>query len=383
MADKSKIEWTEASWNPIRARNKQTGKIGWHCEHATTGCQFCYAENFNRRLGTRLPFKPGHRDDVELFLDEQILKQPLRWKRPRKIFVGSMTDVFADFVPDAWLDRMFAAMALSPRHTFQVLTKRAARMRKYFSDDLSATLRSAIRSECFSASQSPPRTHENDVRRDRDPEDAAANKGAAYEDADNRGNRRDHRKRKGNPHSHRLRMTGWLACDTLSQMKGSCPLPNVWLGVSAERQQEADERIPLLLQTPAAVRFISAEPLLGPIDLWNGDPDLRLNGHKATHTFLGEWWEPGDNLKGPPRRGLDWVIVGGESGPGSRPMHPDWARSLRDQCAAAGVPFFFKQWGEWAPGARSVVERVGKKRAGRVLDGKTHSEFPTARSTTQ
>ena len=125
MADKSKIEWTDATWNPIRARNKATGKVGWHCEHATTGCQFCYAENFNQRLGTGLPFKPGHRDDIKLFLDEQILKQPLRWKRPRKIFVGSMTDVFADFIPDAWLDRMFAVMALSPEHTFQVLTKRA------------------------------------------------------------------------------------------------------------------------------------------------------------------------------------------------------------------------------------------------------------------
>jgi protein gp37 len=317
MADKSKIEWTDASWNPIRARNKRTGKVGWHCEHATTGCQLCYAENFNQRLGTGLPFKPGHRDDIELFLDEKILAQPLRWKRARKVFVGSMTDVFADFVPDAWLDRMFAVMALSPRHTFQVLTKRAKRMRDYVAE--------------------PGRF--------------------AY-------------------------VAGAPVADCIG-IPVRWPLPNVWLGVSAERQQEADERIPLLLQTPATVRFISVVPLLGPIDLWNGDPDPRLNSHKATHTFLGEWWEPGDNPKGPPRRGLDWVIVGGESGPGSRPMHPDWARLLRDQCATADVPFFFKQWGEWAPGARSVVERVGKKLAGRVLDGKTDSEFPTARSATQ
>ncbi|MBY9051415.1 phage Gp37/Gp68 family protein, partial [Pseudomonas fluorescens] len=98
MADRSAIEWTDASWNPIRARNLITGKVGWHCEHATTGCEFCYAEGFNKRLGTGLAFKPGHRKDIEIFLDEQMLTQPLRWKKPRKIFVCSMTDLFAEFV---------------------------------------------------------------------------------------------------------------------------------------------------------------------------------------------------------------------------------------------------------------------------------------------
>lgn len=131
MADNSAIEWTDATWNPVRARNLETGKVGWHCEHATTGCEFCYAEGFNKRLGTGLAFKPGHRADIEIFLDEAMLTQPLRWKKPRRIFVGSMTDLFADFVPDEFIDRMFAVMALAPQHTFQLLTKRAARMREY------------------------------------------------------------------------------------------------------------------------------------------------------------------------------------------------------------------------------------------------------------
>src|SRR5262245_57000175 len=132
MSDNSAIEWTDATWNPIRARNKTTGKVGWHCEHATTGCEFCYSEGFNKRLGTGLAFKPGHRADIELFLDEAMLTLPLRWKKPRKIFVCSMTDLFADFVRDEWIDKMVAVMALAPQHTYQMLTKRAKRMRDYF-----------------------------------------------------------------------------------------------------------------------------------------------------------------------------------------------------------------------------------------------------------
>src|SRR5258706_9709148 len=134
MGAKSDIEWTDASWTPIRARTPD-GKTGWHCEHASEECRFCYAEAFNRRLGTGLDFKPGHRKDIEIFLDSRMLLFPLQWKRPRKIFVCSMTDLFADFVPDDFIDQMFAVMALSPRHTFQVLTKRPLRMRDYLSDN--------------------------------------------------------------------------------------------------------------------------------------------------------------------------------------------------------------------------------------------------------
>jgi protein gp37 len=128
VGDKSKIQWTDATWNPIRARNLNTRKVGWHCEHVTPGCEHCYAESLNSRLGTGLPFKPGHRKDIEIFLDEETLTQPLRWKRPRMVFVCSMSDLFADFVSNEWLARIFNVMADTPQHTFQVLTKRAKRM---------------------------------------------------------------------------------------------------------------------------------------------------------------------------------------------------------------------------------------------------------------
>lgn len=332
MASKSSIEWTDASWTPIRARNLKTGKIGWHCEHDTTGCEFCYSESMNKRLGTGLPFKPGHRKDIEIFLDEEMLLAPLRWKKPRMIFVCSMTDLFADFVKDEWLDKMFAVMACAGNHTFQVLTKRADRMRRY----VAALTRERIRDAAY----------------------APIHRCVQFEGR-------------------------WLF---------DLPLPNVWLGVSAERQQEANERIPHLLATPAAVRFISAEPLLGPISLKRikvadlGWQDV-LEGWRDCKDYPGR-----ENI-------LDWIIVGGESGPNARPMHPDWARSLRDQCEAAGVAFFFKQWGVWEPWSKHPVLhdralgpgavthnwpdgshsiRVGKKAAGRLLDGREHNAMPPA-----
>lgn len=329
MADKSGIEWTDATWNPIRARNKKTGKVGWHCEHATTGCEFCYAEGFNKRLGTGLAFKPGHRKDIEIFLDEKMLTQPLRWKKPRKIFVCSMTDLFADFVSDEMLDKIFHVIALCPQHTFQVVTKRASRMCAYVS-----SLQPRWDSEAPAGMVPDVRAH------------AIAN--------------------------------------AISQW----PLPNVWLGVSAERQQEWDERLEQLGATPVAVRFVSVEPMLGPIDVGNAF-DQALPG-------------------GSPYKPIDWIICGGESGPKARPMHPDWARSLRDQCHESGVAFFFKQWGEWAPSTpeaargnprsgwrclaghphvakaaelypaagAAFMERVGKKRAGRALDGVEYDTMP-------
>src|SRR5579863_1409813 len=134
MSDKSPIEWLNggATWNPIRARNLKTGAVGWHCEHVTEACTNCYSEAFNhKRLGTRLPYKPGHRKDIHIFLDERTLTQPLRWKRPREIFPCSMTDLFADFVPTEFIDQMFATMAVTPRHTYKILTKRPARAREY------------------------------------------------------------------------------------------------------------------------------------------------------------------------------------------------------------------------------------------------------------
>jgi len=323
MADKTAIEWAAnadgspgATWNPIRARNRATGGVGWFCTHASPGCEHCYAEAINHRLGTGVAFKAQNAGDVEIFLDERTLTQPLRWKRPRTIFVGSMTDLAGDFVSDAILHRVFAAMAMAKQHTFIVLTKRIDRLKRWL--DQWAGRRFV----------------------------------AAIVDDD---------------------------CNEVVDF----PLRNVWVGTSAEDQRRADERIPDLLATPAAVRFVSLEPLLGPIEL-----------DEAWHGASG--------------RGLDWVIVGGESGRGARPMHPDWARGLRDQCAAAGVPFFFKQWGEWTshnfhdlPGRGGFVSpdgtllddvvavhnsdcekpcrlmfRVGKLAAGRVLDGRTHDDRP-------
>lgn len=321
MGDKSKIEWTEASWTPIRARNKVTGKIGWHCEHATPGCEFCYAESMNKRLGTGLPFKPGHRKDIEIFLDEKMLTQPLRWSRGRVIFVCSMTDLFADFVPDEWIDRVFAVMALAPQHTFQVLTKRAERMHRHLRNEYGA-----LEGRIF-------------------------------------------------PHWQRLGLDRFGHAFKEPQ-RLQLPLPNVWLGVSAEDQKRADERIPHLLQTPAAVRFISAEPLLGEINLQKialGTSDATFYGHleiKHAAFFM-------DALRGVNKGAipaLDWIIVGGESGPNARPMHPDWARSIRDQCQAAGVRFFFKQWGEHD--GHNFPIKVGKRAAGRLLDGREHNEMP-------
>lgn len=299
MSDKTGIEWTDATWNPV------TG-----CTKVSAGCDHCYAETFAERFrGTEGHyFENGF--DVQLRPDK--LDLPLRWKRPRRIFVNSMSDLFHDQVPDHYIAGVFAVMARAPQHTFQVLTKRHGRMRSLLNEhDFAARV-------CG-------------------PDDVA-----------------------------------W-------------PLPNVWLGVSTEDQQWADIRIPALLDTPAAVRFISAEPLLGPINLGFNECDHSRRNHEE----VGCW------------RGLDWVIVGGESGPGARPMHPDWVRSLRGQCADAGVPFLFKQWGEWGPGNHrdptldgqvsipfrpgcpdpyplGWVRRIGKKAAGRELDGRTWDEYPEA-----
>ncbi|HEX3863552.1 MAG TPA: phage Gp37/Gp68 family protein [Stellaceae bacterium] len=220
MADNSKIEWTDSTLTPIRARNRATGRVGHFCEHASPGCINCYSEAFNRRgIGAGVAFQRQNRDQVELFLDEKMLMQPLRWKRPRRIFWGSMTDLFADFVTDEWLDRIFAVAALTPQHTHLFLTKRTERMREYV------------------AKSSRPNLIANSI--DRSP----ALSGAAI-------------------------LTG--AYDKLDEID-TWPLPNVWLGCSVEDQQRADERRePLSALAAAGWRtFVSYEPALGPVD-WSG-----------------------------------------------------------------------------------------------------------------
>lgn len=318
MGAKTSIEWTRgangsagASWTPIRARNKVTGKVGWFCTHVTEGCSNCYAESMNKRLGTGLPFKPGHLKDVELFLDEDMLTAPLRWKRGRSVFVCSMTDLFADFVPDAWIDQVFAVMALTPQHTFQVLTKRSKRMRQYLSDgDLNDRLSVALGNML---------------------------------DGDWIWN-------EGKPWRRKIeRLISAFLGDDGDDGEGfpddPMPLRNVWLGVSAEDQARADERIPDLLATPASVKFVSAEPLIGPLDIGWALPGW------AEHPTDGP--EAVQDLSRTPYV-LELVIVGGESGPAARPMQITWARSILEQCRAAGVSCFVKQLGAdpvWDDGA--------------------------------
>lgn len=352
MSDHTHIEWTDATWNPI------TG-----CSIVSPGCTNCYAM---RLTGTRLrhhPSRAGLTREVNghhvwtgnVRLNEQWLTQPLRWTQPRRIFVCAHGDLFHESVPDAWIDRVFAVMAICDRHTFQVLTKRSARMRAYLSDPAM-------------------------------PARVAAWGGRMMADGDT-----------------------WLS--VLSKQH----VWNVWLGVSAEDQRRADERVPDLLATPAAVRFVSAEPLLGAIDF------TALPSASGIGRYLDALSDAGAKDSDVPHK-LDWVIVGGESGKTARPMHPDWARSIRDQCQDAGVPFFFKQWGEWKPIGRVlnamlserddvilnpwgstisprsfraalpgdlgesykrgyVMRRRGKKRAGRLLDGREWNEMPGERST--
>lgn len=299
MGSKSAIQWTDASWTPLRARRRDTGKVGVHCEKVSAGCANCYSETFNRRnlpnQGTGLRFARDQREKVDLFLDERILSEPLRWKRPRRIFVCSQTDLFGEFVTDEQIDRVFAVMALAPTHTFQVLTKRAERMRAYFS--------------------SSPNPRELPDRRS-----------AIIETL----------------RSERATSDQWLSPNM------EWPLHNVWLGVSCEDQATADERIPHLLATPTAVRFVSAEPLLGPVTLFKHDEDACAWTGPGCFVVQGRTpdtpHEPSEGYDDS-HPGLDWVIVGGESGPGARPCDVAWIRTVLDQCRAAGVAPFIKQLG--------------------------------------
>jgi protein gp37 len=282
MSATSSIEWTEKTWNPVRG-----------CSIVSPGCINCYAmKQAHRFSGSGKPYdglttltpRSGPQWTGVVRTVESALLEPLSWKKPQRVFVNSMSDLFHEDVPFEFIDRVFAVMALAPRHTFQILTKRADRMRQYF-----ATV--ATRHLWASAGKEFP------------------------------GGKAD----------------GWQAkCDD-AICNGPFPLPNVWLGVSVEDQQRADERIPLLLQTPAAVRFLSCEPLLGPLDLFCQYRD----GARANVLKLA------DISDGAPSgmQAIHWVIVGGESGPGARPFDISWARSIVKQCKDARVSCFVKQLG--------------------------------------
>lgn len=348
MADHTGIEWADATWNPI---------VG--CSVVSPGCTNCYAMGMAARIaamqpgshyaGTTQASKAGAVWSGKLRVaPEHVFTQPLRWRRPRRIFVNSMGDLFHEGHHDEAIDHVFAVMALAPQHTYMVLTKRSARMRAYLSD---------------------PDTHHRicvaacDIAMELELRVILLSHPSLEPHA---------------PPGPRIHLYRW-------------PLPNVWLGVSTEDQRRADERVPDLLATPAAIRFVSAEPLLGPLKLFS------LNERRGQRGTITDWHDALRGLRfGPSEEtaGLDLVIAGGESGPKARPMHPDWARSLRDQCAAAGTAFFFKQWGEWttAKGASGHMPighvfddgyqmiRPGKRAAGRLLDGVEHNAMPEARS---
>jgi len=242
MSDGSAIEWTDATWNPVRG-----------CTKVSPGCKHCYAEVFAERWRGIAGHAYEQGFDVRLVPEK--LEEPLRWRRPRRVFVNSMSDLFQDDVPESFIVQVFETMRSASWHSYQLLTKRARRMR-----------------------------------------------------------------------------------ELVTRMPRSLQrLPNVWLGVSLEDRKHGLPRIRELRATPARVRFLSIEPLLEDL----GKLDLRA---------------------------IHWVIVGGESGPGARPMCESWVLPIRDQCREQGVPFFFKQWGG-----------VRKSRNGRALRGRTHDEFPEGR----
>ncbi len=317
MGDKTGIQWTDASWNPIRG-----------CTRVSEGCRKCYAEAVAARfsgpgqpyegLATKTPKGPRWTGVVHQ-VGGLVADLPLRWKRPRRIFVNSMSDLFHEGVPDDWIDRIFAVMALAPQHQFQVLTKRPQRMLAWFQERWQPAPAITLSDGFVVPAETMGETRRSQVERACEPLLQAH--------------------RLADSSNDRL----WTESGQCKAMQWEWPLPNVWLGVSVEEQATADERIPLLLATPAAVRFISAEPLLGPVDLspWLWGPDQPCaECPKDEDCDCG--WRTRRDLKMP---GLDWVIAGGESGPGARPCDVAWIDELVAQCQAAKVPVFVKQLG--------------------------------------
>lgn len=322
------IEWTNVSWNPV---------VG--CTKVSQGCKNCYAETMHERFNGKGSFR-----NINMKPDK--LHEPLKWKGPKRCFVNSMSDLFHEDVPFEFIDKVHAVMAIADNITFQVLTKRAQRMKQYYT---TPGRTEAIQREMSAIMHQYPKYYKRVM----------------------------------------------TAAMKLIESPMQLTIQNLWLGVSVENQDAANGRIPELLQCPAGVRWVSCEPLLGPVILF------------------GE---------------IDWVVVGGESGPKARPMHPEWVKLLHEHCKAANVPFFFKQWGEWytrhykmgnppkptfimwrdyqhftqklwatkgdacldrngklceiggdfmtATYPVVIMQRVGKKAAGRQLDGVEYSEYP-------
>lgn len=310
MSTATSIEWTNATWNPIRG-----------CSRVSEGCRHCYAEVIAERFSDPGQAFYGFAQRGKgwtgvLTWVTGLLDLPLRWRSPRRVFVNSMSDLFHERLDDDVIEAVFGVMALAPQHTFQVLTKRADRMRKWFALERHRGALADCLASAYIANPELARRWPLDVER----ATAAAQR-------------------------------GW-------------PLPNVWLGVSVENQEAADERIPLLLETPAAVRFLSVEPLLGAVDLRGGrvlalDDCSRCGDWRQNH--LPTCQEPSCTCPAYVPQ-LDWVIVGGESGSGARPCDVRWVRSIVAQCAAANVPCFVKQLG-----ARPIMEPSDEDKLGEYV----------------
>lgn len=323
MADGTGIQWSNATWNIV------TG-----CSVYSEGCKNCYAmklaggrlRNHPSREGLTTPTKNGPVWNGKVRFNEDWLDQPLRWKKPRKIFVCAHGDLFHESVPDDWIDRVFAVMALAPQHSFQVLTKRSERMRQYFSPAMAT----------FSSTP------------------AQRIQGYALDYLKNGCFR---------PNGYGPHFPGEI--QLYRRNLQPLPLANVWLGVSVENQATADERIGDLMRTRASIRWVSYEPAVHPVDFskWvrpitvtnchgTGDhPELRLLLYAAARDVRHE--------RHPDNPGLDWIVTGGESGPRARPTHPDDYRQVRDLCAAGMIPYFHKQWGRWLVGKETAANRYG------------------------
>jgi protein gp37 len=376
MADQRKdgISWTEWTWNWVAG-----------CSLESPGCTNCYAMGQANRIIAQHGAASHYAGTVQTvnrkavwtgkiaLAPDHILYKPLRWQSPRIIFTNSMSDPFHEKMPLEWIATMFAIIAITPHHIYQVLTKRARHMREQMvgSDFLEITPMSTRVADALLAMWP-------DIERLGIPRYAAFKTEASIAS---------------------------LAALIRKEDPSVWPLKNVWFGVSAEDQQRANDRVRYLLETPAAIRFVSAEPLLGPIDFERLER-TRRQGYGAGYLDALRGWTRGSGhghreFDAPAK--LDWIIVGGESGPDARPMHREWARSIRNQCRETGVAFHFKQWGEWMPaddwygdhsvslplrtfdGERwretSILDtdysvRVGRRFSGRHLDNEIHNAFP-------
>lgn len=326
----TKIEWADKAWNPV------TG-----CTKISPGCKNCYAERMSKRLKGRNGYPAD--DPFRVTVHPDRLGIPLKWKKPRRVFVNSMGDLFHKDVPFWFIDSLMRKVLIQKQHDFLILTKRPYAMKNYFLSlfqDGEFVFRRSTNGEEFLIGQAE-----------------------------------------------------------------EIPIKNVWLGVTAEDQAQADNRIPVLLKIPAAVLFVSVEPMLSMVNIPAICSGCGKKGETATiqqkeagHVECPDCWDT-------KQKTIDWVICGGESGPGARCLHPEFVKSLRDQCIGANVPFFFKSWGDWAPFSVDLEKKVntkqrlvgdqfrqegpcalaknpvtmykvGKKRSGNLLEYKTWEQFP-------